>query len=322
MLQEQMIQEKNNDIIKEIDKAINELVYEKSKFIKAYNYYNGKRDPEQFRHLEENYGIGTSSAVEFVPLVRKHIDVLIGEYLSTPVLPRISCKDKTTISNIYRDKQLAINNEVIKVLNKHLLNTIYSNIQGKQGVEDSQIKAEIKSAQESTERNFISDYEIAGQNIVDYLMQSRNIDFANKRKILLTDLLITGTCYYKVEKSGSGTNISIRPLNPINSFIERNPDSPYLKDSSRAVIKDFMTKHQILSKYGHLLDKDDIERLDNLEDYSQDGSSTTYIRSFDNKITGEPLGDGILGGFEVTPLLPYERGGNRFYRLYPVYEVE
>jgi hypothetical protein len=38
---------RNTDyIIENIDKAINELVYNKFKMQKAYNYYNGRRDPE------------------------------------------------------------------------------------------------------------------------------------------------------------------------------------------------------------------------------------------------------------------------------------
>jgi hypothetical protein len=112
-----MTQGKNNkkeEIIDNINKAINELVYEKTQLIKAYNYYHGKRDPEQFRHLEENYGIGTPTSIEFIPLVRKHIDVLIGEYLATPLHPKISCKDESTLSNINRDKQLQIHNDVVK----------------------------------------------------------------------------------------------------------------------------------------------------------------------------------------------------------------
>ena len=52
-----------NEIIEKIDIAINELVYEKTQIIKAYNYYHCKRDPEQFRHLEENYGIGINKLV-------------------------------------------------------------------------------------------------------------------------------------------------------------------------------------------------------------------------------------------------------------------
>jgi hypothetical protein len=165
---------KEQEIIDNINRAINELVYEKTQLIKAYHYYHGKRDPEQFRHLEENYGIGTPTSVEFVPLVRKHVDVLIGEYLSTPLLPRISCKDKSTLSNIHRDKQLAVNNEIAQELKNHLNNSIYNAIYGTQGDmqagtprNDKEIEQALANIQQATEKNFISDYEIAGQNILD-----------------------------------------------------------------------------------------------------------------------------------------------------------
>lgn len=318
------MKESNEEIIALIDKAIMELCYNKTKLLKAYNYYNGIRDPEQFRHLEENFGIGTPTAVEFVPLVRKHIDVLIGEYLSINVIPKISCKDKKTISNIHRDKQIAINKAVIDSLKSHLTNTILASVAGKQGSTDEQVQNEINNTVESLNRSFISDYEIAGQNIAQYLMQSRNIDFANKRKILLTDLLITGTCYYKVYESDSKSNVSLRVLNPLNTFIDRNPNSPYLKDSARSVIREYLTKAQILVKYGAKLTDDDIAILDNLEDYNQDASNSMYIRSFDSTIYGggESDSQGILGGYEVTPLMPYERVGTSNYKLYPVYEVE
>jgi hypothetical protein len=308
-------------IIANIDKTINELVYEKTQIIKAYRYYHGKRDPEQFRHLEENYGIGTPTAVEFIPLTRKHIDVLIGEYLSTPIGPKISCKDEKTLTNIFRDKQLAISDAVIKKLNEHLKNSLYAAIQGKQVVADEQIQAEIEKIKENLENNFISDYEIAAQDIVDYMMQARNIDFANRRKILLTDLLISGTCYYKVVKTPSGTNVDLKILNPVNTFIDRNPESPYLKDSSRAVIREYMTKQQILGTYGDLLSSDDLDNLDTLDELGFDDSTVTYLRSYDS-VVGNVVSDGILGGFEITPLLPFERNTSKYYRMYPVYTIE
>ena len=102
---------KNADyIIDKIDKAVNELVFNKWKLQKAYNYYNGKRDPEQFRYLEENFGIGNPTSMEFVPLIKKHIDAIIGEYLDIPLLPKVSCKDKNTISQIHRDLEIQISN--------------------------------------------------------------------------------------------------------------------------------------------------------------------------------------------------------------------
>lgn len=310
---------KEKEIIDNIDRAINELVYEKTQIIKAYNYYHGKRDPEQFRHLEENYGIGTPTSVEFVPLVRKHIDALIGEYLTVPKLPKISCKDKNTLSNIHRDKQLKIHNEIFQELKKYLNNTIYSTIQGQQ-VQDILIEKTLEDIKESINRNFISDYEIAGQNIIEWSLQSRSIDFLNKLKILLTDLLVSATCYYKVEPTPTKTNVNLRILNPVNTFIDKNPESPYHKESARSVIREFLTKHQILSKYGDILAEEDLKELDSMQDYSIDGT-TTYLRSYDT-VTGNIISDGVLGGFEVTPLLPYERNTSKYYRLFPVYEVE
>ena len=40
-------------------------------------------------------------------------------------------------------------------------------ITGQQGATDAEIQAEIDKVKEGTERNFISEYEMAGQNIVD-----------------------------------------------------------------------------------------------------------------------------------------------------------
>ena len=152
-------------------------------------------------------------------------------------------------------------------------------------------------------------------------MQSRAVDFANQRKILLTDLLVTGTGYYKTYCTPEKTNVTLEVLNPINTFIDRNPDSPYLKDSARAVVRKYMTKDQILAKYGDVLTSDDLEELESIQDYSVDGSTTTYLRSYD-AVTGNTISDGILGGFEVTPLLPYERNMSKYLRVFPVYEVE
>ena len=48
----------NEKEIEQINRCISELVYDKIALRKAYNYYHGVRDAEQFKYLEENYGIG------------------------------------------------------------------------------------------------------------------------------------------------------------------------------------------------------------------------------------------------------------------------
>jgi hypothetical protein len=149
---------KEQEIIEQIDKAINELVYEKTAIIKAYNYYHGRRDPEQFRHLEENYGIGTPTSVEFVPLVKKHIDVLIGEYISTPVMPKISCKDKNTISSIDKAKKTQTNNALANILKEHLAVVVHSKVQDQIHVLNQKVEKELNDLKTTMDANFISDY--------------------------------------------------------------------------------------------------------------------------------------------------------------------
>ena len=153
---------KEEEHINIINKAISELVYEKTQMIKAYNYYHGKRDPEQFRHLEENYGIGTPTSVEFVPLVRKHIDVLVGEYLTIPALPKVSCKDSDTIAKITDEKLSYINKTIGKEIQKYFKRIL----SGETGP-DIKIGDRLDEMQSNLEDSFISQYEIAAQNVVD-----------------------------------------------------------------------------------------------------------------------------------------------------------
>jgi hypothetical protein len=105
-------------------------VKEKTDLIKAYNYFNGVRDHYQYEHLEKNFGIGNPTSIGFTPLTRKHIEAIVGEYLSTKPQPKISCKDARTLTNIHRDKQLEISKRQKEWVSKYLENAIYNAIAG------------------------------------------------------------------------------------------------------------------------------------------------------------------------------------------------
>ena len=112
------------------DYVIGDLVKEKTDLVKAYNYFNGIRDHYQYEHLEKNFGIGNPTSVGFTPLTRKHIEAIVGEYLSTKPQPKISCKDARTLTNIHRDKQLEISKKQKEWVSKYLENAIYNAIAG------------------------------------------------------------------------------------------------------------------------------------------------------------------------------------------------
>ena len=298
------------ELIEKTDQAISELVYDKHELQKAYNYYNGKRDPEQFRYLEENFGLGSPTAVEFTPLLKKHIDALVGEYLGTPILPKVSCKDSDTISNITREKQLQITKGVVGFLKEHLQNSILQFIDGKD-ITDKSIKRQLDKIIQDIDQSFISQYEIAAQNVINYVMQSRETDLITKLRYLLTDLLITGYTFFRVKPSITNTNIEIEVLNPLNTFIDRNPESPYVRNSYRAVVRYWLTKNQILAKYGNELSKKDLSELKNRW---YDEGTPTYRRTL-NSI------DSVNESYTL-PGYPDNEYNSSNFQLFPVYDVE
>lgn len=222
--------------IEKINKCINELVYDKVQLRKAYNYYHCTRDEEQFRHIEDNYGIGTPTSVGFTPLIKKHVDVLVGEYLELDPDLQITCKDEKTISNIMRDKQLKIHEAAYKYFEKQLNNVLLQVFgDGKEPVVDALFEQELAQIKKDTERSYVSEYEIAAQNILNYIKNSRDIDLKNKMRDLLTDLLIGGMCYYRARPKGETIGLEI--LNPLDTFVERNFNEFYLNKSPRAVVR-------------------------------------------------------------------------------------
>ena len=308
-----------NELIEKANIAISELVYDKVHLMKAYNYYAGIRDRMQFRHLEENYGIGSPASVTFTPLIRKHIDALVGEFLTLPIQPKISCKDSKTMSDIFREKQLAISKGIMDVIKPKLQNLIYSVIKGdgQNKIDDAQFAKELKDVEDWVDNNFISNYEMAAQNVVDYCLQARHIDFKNKLKQLLLDLFISGETYYIVEPTSANTNINLKILNPLNTFPDKNVNSPYIKDSYRIVYREYLSKAEILVKYGSELSSEDIESLEGGKlDYSRDNvmlmnAMNTRIGCFDT--------DGLEAGIDVAPI-PYSQTSRRV-DLYVVYET-
>lgn len=304
-----------------IDNAIAELVQEKEHLIVAYNYYNGIRDAEQFRYLEENYGIGNPTAVEFIPLVRRHVDALIGEHLQNRIKPKITCKDKKTLGKITKLRTEEIN----RVEMNKLQSQFYSNLQYSQTPDEDKETVQVPTdeaddmslgkAKDEVAKNFLSEYEIAAQHVLTHLQQSKYVDLTNKRKILFTDLLVAGQCFYKVTTRRKGETPRIEVLNPFDVFFDRNYNSLYIKESPRVIVRKWHTREQIMNIYGHWLTKDDIESLGEYTT-SRNNGAARYVRA--------PGKTGLIANVGVALDSDYNFYDQQQYQahLIPVYEVE
>ena len=306
------------------DYIIGDLVKEKEHLFKAYNYFNGIRDHFQYENLEKNYGVGNPTSIGFTPLTRKHIEAIVGEYLAMKPKPRISCKDSKTLSNIYREKQLELTNKTKQYVQKFLENSIFEAIAGKpegdQKVVDREIESELKEITESVDRNFISNYEIAAQNICQYVLQDRRIDFQNKLEQLLLDLLITGEAYYKVCKTSAGTNFKIELCDPLNTWVDKDPKSRYMKNGYKAVVRKWMTVEEIEIKYGDNLTPKDIKALRDYKNYGEHDGNFLLITGQEQRC-GSIKNPGMLNGVGVHPY-DDDYVFERKWDMIPVYEVE
>lgn len=309
----------NEELIEKTDKAVAELVKPKPMIQKAYNYYNGIRDKEQFKYLEESFGVENPTTVEFVPLVKKHIDAIMGEFMGTPIIPKISCKDTDTINNINREKQLYICSEIGKFLQNKLKNSLLQFI-GKGDMTDMNIQYQLEKLKEELSEDFTSEYEIAAQNVVQYIMQSRQTDFKTKLRYLILDLLISGYGMFQCKPSIGNNNVAIEVLDPRNTFIDRNPESIYIKDSYRAVIRRWMSKQQILNKYGKELSKSDVEKIKEEWDqkYKNYGSYYVYGKPGDTFTANDDDLDRGVGAYYSYP----DGNASTSNELIPVYEIE
>lgn len=321
----------NKKVIEKINECIGRLVYDKTKLKKAYNYYHCVRDADQFKHLEENFGVGVPTSVGFTPLIKKHIDVLVGEYLELDPELQVTCKDEKTVSNIMRDKKLKIDQELYNYLEKYLQNSIINILlKSEQPVNDPYIEKEMKQIQQNIEDTFVSEYEIAAQNILSYIKHSRDIDLKNKMRELFTDLLITGTCYYRVKVVND--NVRFEILNPLDTFIERNQSHFYLNHSPRAVIRRYMTVEQIMIEFGDELSKEAKSKLKEKGPALDSDSGAIYVTVPSTLMYDDTSGKvsvssipaaGILGGLEVAPVLPYETDHySSNHNMITVYECE
>lgn len=306
------------------DYIISDLVQEKEELVKAYNYFNGVRDHYQYENLEKNYGVGNPTSVGFTPLTRKHIEAIVGEYLTMKPKPRISCKDHNTLSNIFRDKQLEISKKVYDYISKYLESSLYKAIMGQSQNKDTkqadeEIDKEISQIKESVNRNFISNYEIAAQNICEYVLQNRDLDFKNKLEQLLLDLLIAGQAYYKVVPTKSQKNFKIELCDPLNTWVDKDPKSRYMKNAYKSVVRKWMSIEEIEIKFGDYLSDKDLKTLREWKTFYEDDDASNFAL-----ITGVAsrcgrLDDGIWAG---TGVHPYDDTPDDMSDLIPVYEVE
>ena len=86
------------------DHFITALVNEKPRIKTARNLYDGVRDGQEFKYLEETFGIETPMSIKMTPLIKTRIDVLLGLLLDEIFTFKMSVNDNATLTKIEKNK--------------------------------------------------------------------------------------------------------------------------------------------------------------------------------------------------------------------------
>ena len=248
------------------DYWIGKLVYAKRHIPTCRKYYSGVRDVEEFEYITDNYGIGNAIDLTFTPIIKPRIDALVGLYLGESFSYRVSITDDATLdyeSEARKEHMISnISNELAKSAEE--LERYYRlKGQGVQATPPSQklTEAYLKKLKASTEKDFTTVYAEAAQHLIQYFEQSSVLNMKRKFAELLYDLLITGEMFWRTHIEEEGKDPKLTVVKPENFFFNKNKNDIFLDSADAVVHREYMTRHQILQKYGHLMTSDDRDKL-------------------------------------------------------------
>jgi hypothetical protein len=271
---------------KTADFLIAYLVREKTHIATARNLYDGIRNNEEFKYLETTFGIETPFSVRMTPLIKTKIDTLLGLLLDQVLTYTVSVSDEESILKVEEAKEKQKLGAVFAEAEK-FLKTLATDPEA-----DPLEKDYLKKLADKIDANFISNFEIAVQHLIKFFENDKTIKLKQVLKLILLDLVVSGEAYYRVYTDRVGEDPKIEICKPENVFYSKRTDHQFLKNGHEpnieAVIhRTYMTRRQILTKYGHVMNEKALANLFGSHTYAGgrnivDARQLDYMHRYEN----------------------------------------
>lgn len=284
---------KDEYLIGNIKKAVFDLVHNKDTEETARDFFNGIRDDREFSYLVENYGVGNPVEVPFIPLMNKRINALIGKQLQNDLDYKVLCENPTALDTKMKEKRAAVLNELIKFYNSQIQKVTQASTylpeeepeqggpQEQQGSKkiNSLMQKKLKDLKEKYNESWQTDWEIAAQHFINYIIRRKELK--KKFNKAFEDLCITGIQAVRTYIKEIGKDPEIKVCSPENLFFSIDSDIDWIEDCRRIVYREYLTKSEILNRFGHFLEKEDRDLIskeisDYYTPYSKEREHVTF----------------------------------------------
>lgn len=249
-----------------MDYHIAQLVRDSNRIKKCRNLYEGVRDKREFKYLESTFGIETPLSVKMTPLIKTRIDVLLGLLLDEEFSHKVTANDTMSFDKIEQEKKDVRAKRIYDAYNEQIRSNIKRTSKGEEPKEDIVTKKFNERLDRFINEEFISSIEIAAQHMIKFYQQDPTLKLKQKLKQFFLDLLVTGEAYYRTSFPKLGADPELDICKPENVFYNKNTNDQFLKNGNdpkvtAVVIREYMKRGEILTKFGHLMTEEQKTRL-------------------------------------------------------------
>lgn len=236
-----------------IDHYIGQYVYTKMHITKARNMYEGRRDLADFQHITDAYGVQNSLDLEFTPIIKPRIDILLGEMLRETFRYTVTCLDKDTIDKMETKQEKDRLKALLEFAQQQLKEA------GETPTQDLQKAYERLYRQYG--KTYRSNYVTTAYFLIEFFKTDTRFDLLQKIKQFFLDLILTGEAYYRVKPNDARIDPELQIIKPENMFYNKNTNSQYIDTCDAIVHREILSRQQVLEKFGYMLSDDDLKNL-------------------------------------------------------------
>jgi hypothetical protein len=225
---------------------------------KAYEYYNGIIDDDDYTHVLRPYGKTRKNfpaKLHNYPIIKPVIDLLLGEKRKRPLTYTVAVANPDAITK----KEEAIKDAVLQNMQQQFINEL-----SRQGVQTDLSEGDVEMPEEIQKAMMISYQDaraIRGQESLDYLMQKLRLrNEFNKAwfHFVVSGLVIT---YRDV----IGDEPHFEALNPLDIDFDKSPDTEFIEDGDWVVHRRLATPARVIDLFYEHLSSDQVDRIERPE---------------------------------------------------------
>jgi len=253
-------------IKKKTDYLIASLYREKTKVQKCRDLYEGVRDKQEFKYLENVYGLETPMSIKMTPLIKTRIDVLIGLFLDEVFKYQISISDVNSLDIAAEEKKKASYKGIVNQFKKQSQLNDQRIKLGQEPTTDLVTEEFLNNVLKGIDKSFVSEFEKAASHLINFFENDQTLEFRQKMKQFVLDFFVVGEAYYRTYVETVGQDPVLEIKKPENIFYNKNTNYQFLSSGAKPnvtalVNREYMTRGQVLNKYGHLMSQTDLDKL-------------------------------------------------------------